>query len=161
MQLKNGCILKYVLNSLGEIGKSQGNNTFLMNICGDTCILVIKHLVYKYILSTLLISQVQSGADKDTAWFAWCFFYQLAFCVWSTIMLRTQREPVATQRNPLVTQREPLQTQHKPVEYNLRWGFALGICVCHADFMLFVLMLFALGSQRKYGFWWNMGFRQQ
>ena len=78
MQLKNGCILKYVLNSLGEIGKSQGNNTFLMNICGDTCILVIKHLVYKYILSTLLISQVQCGADKDTAWFAWCFFLSVS-----------------------------------------------------------------------------------
>ena len=46
------------------------------------------------------------------------------------------------------------------MEYSLPWVFALGIRVGHADFMMFVSISFALGSQRGLGFWWNMGFRE-
>ena len=37
-------------------------------------------------------------------------------------------------------------------------SLALGLCVGHVHFMLFVHFFLAFGSQRKSSFWWNMGF---
>ena len=36
-------------------------------------------------------------------------------------------------------------------------SLALGLCVGHVHFIFFVLISFALGSQRKWSFQWNMG----
>ena len=38
-------------------------------------------------------------------------------------------------------------------------SLALGLCVGHVHFIFFVLISFALGSQRKCSFQWNMGLR--
>ena len=47
------------------------------------------------------------------------------------------------------------------LHWGLRWGLR-GICsggrVGHVDIMIFVLVLFTLGTQRKRSFWWNTGF---
>ena len=40
-------------------------------------------------------------------------------------------------------------------------SLALGLCVGHVHFIFFVLISFALGSQRKPSFQWNMGFTKQ
>ena len=45
------------------------------------------------------------------------------------------------------------------MEYSLHWVGEGWIRVGHADFMLFVSISFALGGQRKRGFWWNMGLK--
>ena len=37
-------------------------------------------------------------------------------------------------------------------------SLALGLCVGHVHFIFFVLISFALGSQSKHSFQWNMGF---
>ena len=39
-------------------------------------------------------------------------------------------------------------------------SLALGLCVGHVHFMLFVHFFLAFGSQRKSSFWWNMGYRE-
>ena len=54
-----------------------------------------------------------------------------------------------------------LGSKRKP---NFQWNIgcvgslALGLCVGHVHFMLFVPFFLAFGSQRKSSFWWNMGF---
>ena len=48
--------------------------------------------------------------------------------------------------------------KRKPVEYRLRWVPTQNSGVGHVHFMFFVLISFALGSQRKPSFQWNMGF---
>ena len=50
------------------------------------------------------------------------------------------------------------QHKRKPVEYRLRWVPTQNSGVGHVHFMFFVLFSFALGSQRKPSFQWNMGF---
>ena len=62
--------------------------------------------------------------------------------------LRTQQEYQSTQR----------ETQRKLVKYNLCWAISHWHRIGHVDFMLFVSILMAFGSQRKHVFWWNMGF---
>ena len=37
-------------------------------------------------------------------------------------------------------------------------SLALGLCVGHVHFMLFVHFFLVFGSQHKSSFWWNMGF---
>ena len=49
--------------------------------------------------------------------------------------------------------------QHESVEYRLRWASGIVARVGHVHFMLFVSILFALGSQREGSFQWNMGFK--
>ena len=57
-------------------------------------------------------------------------------------------------------QRGPSRTQHKPhlepVEYGLHWVHEGLVCVRHVNFMLFVSLSFALGSQHERGFCWNI-----
>ena len=54
-----------------------------------------------------------------------------------------------------------LGSKHKP---HFQWNIgcvgslALGLCIGHVDFMLFVHFFLAFGRQRKSSFWWNMGF---
>ena len=52
------------------------------------------------------------------------------------------------------SQRKPL----KPVEYRLRLVPTQNSGIGHVHFMFFVLISFALGSQREPSFQWNMGF---
>ena len=54
--------------------------------------------------------------------------------------------------------------QHEPIMPNVSWwnigcvgSPRVGARIGHVDFMLFVSISFALGSQRKRGFQWNMG----
>ena len=47
--------------------------------------------------------------------------------------------------------------KRKPVEYRLRWVPTQNSGVVHVHFMFFVLISFALGSQREPSFQWNMG----
>ena len=47
--------------------------------------------------------------------------------------------------------------QREPMEYRLRWVPNWNFCVGHVHFMLFVLISFALGNQRKPSLQWNMG----
>ena len=49
--------------------------------------------------------------------------------------------------------------KRKPVEYRLRWVPTQNSGIGHVHFMFFGLISFALGSQRKPSFQWNMGFR--
>ena len=55
-----------------------------------------------------------------------------------------------------------LGSKRKP---NFQWNIgcvgslALGLCVGHVHFMLFVPFFLAFGSQRKSSFWWNMGLK--
>ena len=51
----------------------------------------------------------------------------------------------------------PLGTQREPVEYSGGSPHVEG-CVGHVHFMILVSILFALGSQRKPSFQWNMCF---
>ena len=51
------------------------------------------------------------------------------------------------------------QPKRKPVVYRLRWVPTQNSGVGHVHFMFFVLISFALGSQRKPSFQWNMGFK--
>ena len=47
--------------------------------------------------------------------------------------------------------------QREQVEYSSHWALSRYHRVGHLDFMLFVLVLFALGTQCEHGFWWNTG----
>ena len=49
--------------------------------------------------------------------------------------------------------------QRESVEYRLRWVSWRWVHVGHVHFMLFVSISFALGSQRKRRFQWNIGLR--
>ena len=68
-----------------------------------------------------------------------------------------------TQCNASQTLREASRTQHYPNAS--RWNIGrvgsprVGARVGHVHFMFFVLISFALDSQRKPSFQWNMGFR--
>ena len=42
------------------------------------------------------------------------------------------------------------------MEYGLHWVHKNGVCIGHVYFMLFVSISFALGSQHKRNFEWNM-----
>ena len=53
--------------------------------------------------------------------------------------------------------KKPSRTQCGPVEYSSHWVREVWVRVGHVDSMLFVLFLFALGTQRECGFWWNTG----
>ena len=68
--------------------------------------------------------------------------------------LQTQHEPSQTQSKPLLTRCE---AQSEPAEYSSCWVCEGLVCLGHVDFMLFVLILFALCTQCKHGFWWNTG----
>ena len=52
-----------------------------------------------------------------------------------------------------------VKPKRKPVEYRLHWVPTQNSGVGHVHFMFFVLISFALGSQRKPSFQWNMGLR--
>ena len=84
-------------------------------------------------------------------------------CVAYTNMLvfRNPCRPNATPNLPDVTLNLPNTTPNLP---NVsRWNIGhfgspcAGSHVGHVDFMLFVSISFALGSQCERGFWWNMG----
>ena len=47
--------------------------------------------------------------------------------------------------------------KRKPVEYLLHWVPTQNSGVGHVHFMFFVLISFALGSQREHSFQWNIG----
>ena len=62
--------------------------------------------------------------------------------------------PQSTQHGPLSARRDP---QCEQVEYGRIGSLYTGAHVGHVAFMLFVSISFVLGSERKLGFWWNMG----
>ena len=75
------------------------------------------------------------------------------FCIGNTNMLeRTQ--PDAKPKICVLLDTKP---KRKPVEYRLRLVPMQNSGVGHVHFMFFVLISFALGSQRKQKFQWNMG----
>ena len=45
-----------------------------------------------------------------------------------------------------------------PVEYGLCTVYKGWVCIGHVDFIMFVLLLFVLGTQLAHGFYWNTGF---
>ena len=74
---------------------------------------------------------------------------------WYLKALHTQCDPTRVNN----AQCEPIMPKREPVEYGSRWVHKSWVCVGHVHFMLFVSISFALGIQRKPGFWWNMGLR--
>ena len=71
--------------------------------------------------------------------------------------LKKKADPTQTPIYPMrppIYQRDP---QREPVEYGSRWVCESWVYIGHVDFMLFVSISFALGSQCKLIFWWNMG----
>ena len=61
--------------------------------------------------------------------------------------------------NPLICVLPDAKPKRKPVEYRLRWVPTQNSGVGHVHFIFFVLISFALGSQREPNFQWNMGLR--
>ena len=52
-----------------------------------------------------------------------------------------------------------VKPKRKPVEYRLHWVQTQNSGVGHVHFMIFVLILFAFGSQFEPSFQWNMGLK--
>ena len=70
---------------------------------------------------------------------------------------RSPADPTRAPPDPMqapLTQREP---QREPVEYGSRWVRESWVCVGHVYFMLFVSILFALGTQREPSFFVEYG----
>ena len=86
------------------------------------------------------------------------------FCVGDTNILVSwsQRKPFKFALAP--TQNLKFALAPTPTPDASQWNIgcvgslALGLCVGHVHFIFFVLISFALGSQRKRSFQWNMGF---
>ena len=68
-----------------------------------------------------------------------------------------ERQNLGANANPLICILPDAKPKCKPVEYRLCWVPTQNSGVGHVHFMFFVLILFALGSQRKPSFQWNMG----
>ena len=76
--------------------------------------------------------------------------------------LKSLANPKQSLADPTQSIPDPTCT-HGPIASPTQAGLIgsphFGVCISHVDFMLFVSISFALGSQRKRNSWWNMGFR--
>ena len=84
------------------------------------------------------------------------------FCIGDTNMLVfwSHANPlicVLPDAQPKICVLPDAKPKHKPVEYRLHWVPTQNSGVYHVHFMFFVLISFALGSQREPSFQWNMG----
>ena len=73
----------------------------------------------------------------------------MKFCVGFTNMLVSKNAKIYVTPN--------VKPQRGSVELSCVGSPGVGACVVHVHFMLFVSILFALGSQRERYFQWNMG----
>ena len=70
-------------------------------------------------------------------------------------------EPTQPDAKPKICVLPDAKPKRKPVEYRLRWVPTQNTGVGHVHFMFFVLISFALGTQRIPSFQWNMGLSPQ
>ena len=82
------------------------------------------------------------------------------FCLGDTNMLVSENAKTPNAK-PKICNLPDAKPKRKPVEYRLRWVPTQNSGVGHVHFMFFVLISFALGSQREPSFQWNMGFSLQ